>query len=281
MLLGEAAKNIYYNIVGGLLTVPFAVLFGKLWRRWSNRKFKRIFGPGNKSFTLCYGSLIIHPEITSTLVPQNQRDKYALHPFAKPSFPNQAYSASHVGSGCELRGSAYLAAALGVNGAEAKVAADESVKERLDLDFISFGYANNLKTVDLASNESNRFAEFDYKQDGFVTKVSRRRLFQPLSGSDYGIILRVHPHQFPHRTWICCAGYGEWGTSGTAWFLGYKWRKVASRLKADEAFLAVIKVAQGQDESAELVGLFTAPQQMEEFIESSGSSGDPSAGEKF
>jgi len=32
------------------------------------------------------------------------------------------------------------------------------------------------------------------------------------------------PADFPNHSWIVCAGLGEWGTSGTAWYLAHRWR---------------------------------------------------------
>jgi hypothetical protein len=267
----EAANNILYNILGGLLTVPSYALVCWMWRRWRNRKFKTVFGPGTKSFSLCYGSLIPRPEDTPST-----RDVRASFRFAKPSFPGLTYSASHVASGSEIRGSAYLAGALRVGGWETTVADDELLKDRLDLDFISLGYANNLKTQDLVKNDANSFAVYSYDQGAFVTKRSQLRIFSPAEGHDYGIIMRIHPSQFPDRTWICCAGLGEWGTSGSAWFLAQKWQELASRLTDDQPFLAVVTVTTEQDESATLANLFTQPEQLEQFVNRSSGRSDNS-----
>lgn len=69
--------------------------------------------------------------------------------------------------------------------------------------------------------------------------------------------------QFPHRTWLSCAGFGEWGTS---WFLATKWKVLSEQAKAEEDFLALILVKQGQDESATLVKLFKTVDELEDHI---------------
>jgi len=51
---------------------------------------------------------------------------------------------------------------------------------------------------------------------------------------------------------MCTAGLGEWGTSGSAWFLAMKWKELLKRSKGRD-FGAVIRVRQGQDESAEII----------------------------
>jgi hypothetical protein len=263
-----AAESIFYNIVGGLLTVPCAAGFAEIWKRWRRRDFKKVFGPGQKSFVVVYGSLVVRQDIIQKLATNSPGDLMSRFTFAKPSVPGQVYSAQTVGSGCELRGAAYLSAGLRVGGSiDASVASDDSVKGKLDLDFVSLGYWNNLKTIDLIENSRNNFAHFDIQKGAFLSKKSGRQIFTVPPGYEHGIILRIHPSQFPDRTWICCAGHGEWGTSGCAWFLSRKWNALTEQLSSDEQFMALIKVRQTQDESAELVRLFKSPQEIESFIQ--------------
>jgi len=262
--IGSATRNIVFNIVGGLLTVPSAAALAFLWTKFRNREFKKIFGPGKKSFAVAYGSLIVQPGIIDLYIPPEKQQQFRLFPFAKPSVPNRAYSAENIASGCELRGLGHLASGLSADGGiDVTVVSDESVKEKVDLDFISLGATNNLKTLDLFSNENNVLATYSDGENAFIPKSIPKPLYRPSPGQDYGIILRIHPRQFPTRTWLCCAGYGEWGTSGCAWFLGKKWREIGRRIGEDDQFLAVISVNKGQDESAELISLFRTPKEIE------------------
>lgn len=245
ILFSSAAQNIFFNIIGGLLTVPLAIVFAAAWKKLRHFGFKRVFGPGAKSFVLTYGSLSFNEEVVQGV---------NRFPLRKESLPGLAYSAKRVSNDCELRAAAYLATALATDGGrDAVLRADEDIKDKLDLDFISLGAMNNLKTVDLLNNESNTFAEVDQTTLAFVKKESRERLYQPRPGHEYGIIIRIHPSQFSNRMWICCAGQGEWGTSGSAWYLSHKWRELRRQLARDEQFLAVVRVKSGQDESATLV----------------------------
>lgn len=70
---------------------------------------------------------------------------------------------------------------------------------------------------------------------------------------DYGIILKINPAQFPGRTWIACAGMGEFGTSGAAWFLSKKWPELERLAQGAGSFFALLAVEPGKDESAVLV----------------------------
>jgi hypothetical protein len=76
---------------------------------------------------------------------------------------------------------------------------------------------------------------------------------------EYGIILKIHPTQFPERTWIACAGMGETGTSGAAWFLARKWKELEKRADGAGRFFALIAVEQGKDESAVVIKFGSTP----------------------
>src|SRR4051794_30030712 len=84
LFLTEGAKSVFLNIVGGLLTVPFAALFSYLWRHWQNRNFKKIFGPMQMPFVLCYGSLTVRPAIMNAFL-QDDPANVRSFPFAKRS----------------------------------------------------------------------------------------------------------------------------------------------------------------------------------------------------
>jgi len=198
---------------------------------------------------------------------------YGRFPFAKPSIQGRVLSSERVAPGCEIRAAAYIANALGrFSRIRSSVMADEAIKDRLDLDFISFGMMSNLKTLDLCKNRANCFADFDLQRNAFVRKREGQTIYQVGPGYDFGLIIKIHPEQHRPRTWIACAGNGEWGTSGTAYFLANQWCDLLSYLngkdksfttklrrrliREDRGFLAVIKVEIGKDESAALVAFY-------------------------
>ena len=83
--------------------------------------------------------------------------------------------------------------------------------------------------------------------------------------ADHGFILRVTPPEFRKRSWIVCAGLGEWGSSGSAWYLANRWETLITLIHpwAYRAgfmpipdFLAIIRVVPGQDQSARLEALY-------------------------
>jgi hypothetical protein len=130
----------------------------------------------------------------------------------------------------------------------------ESIASKLDIDFVSFGLISNAKTIDVFNNDGNDLlivapnpTFMAWKSTGKTTIPEYR------ADLDYGVILKIHPLQFPGRTWIACAGMGEFGTSGAAWFLARKWKELEQRAKDAHSFFAIVAVESGKDESAILV----------------------------
>ena len=129
-------------------------------------------------------------------------------------------------SSCELRAVKYLAEVIGAESKQAPtLSSDCDLRGRLDISFVSFGsHLSNYKTKDAIENEGNHLLSFE--RGKFLSKKSGRVVLHLEPGFDYGLILKLHPIQFPERVWFVCAGIGEWGTSGAAWYLAHKWAEI-------------------------------------------------------
>lgn len=157
----------------------------------------------------------------------NEGDEPLKYIFPKPgSNPPAFFSASQIISNCEVRGSKYLIESVAVNARNWSVlTTDAEIQHQSDLSFISIGLLNNHKTMGLLANPANTLVDFNVPR--FTSKVSGRLLIQNNHAAhDHGLILKINPSNHPHRTWICCAGLGEWGTSAAAWYLARRWRKI-------------------------------------------------------
>ncbi len=176
------------------------------------------------------------------------------HPYRKPEEESSGigFSMEMAVSSCEVRAVKYLAAAIGKEARQAPVlSSDIDVRGRLDISFISIGSpASNYKTRDAINNQGSQLLAFS--NQGIVSKRSRRIILRPEAGDDYGLLMKCHPVQFPRRVWLICAGFGEWGSSGTAWYLAQKWREIHGYAKASPVAM-ILRVVPGQDESAEPV----------------------------
>jgi hypothetical protein len=161
---------------------------------------------------------------------------------------NAGFSIDTPVSACELRAAKYLSESIAASGfSPPRVLPDSDVSSRLDLSFVAFGGPlSNFKTRDALDCPNSPVAI-----DG---QFKRKGTGQPLvtiePGFDYGLILKTHPSQFSERTWLVCAGLGEWGTSGSAWYLGKKWKELHA-FAGYRDFAIILKVRPGQDEYAE------------------------------
>jgi hypothetical protein len=224
-----------------------------LWSRlrtWLvGRRFKQVFGPGvdKPGFAVVYGELALNPAISGV----------STHPYVKVG-GNQRFglAISRPVSQCELRAANYLSSSIGNGvGCTPSLVADSDVRSIFDLDFVSFGGPmSNFKSEDCQSNSGNTLAIFDQANARFV-EPKTLKLISDCSDQnfDYGLILKVHPKQFHDRVWIMCAGFGEWGTSGAAWYLANRWAEIRKQVK-DRAFAVVVRVRPQQDQSAECIG---------------------------
>lgn len=193
------------NVAGGLLAVWVGIGSRTLFAMLHRRRFRKVFGTG-ESYRLVFGSLSLHPRVLQAVTDPQLKQ----YPLAKRSDPVRVFSAESTASASEIRAAAYIATVLAIDGKRNSIfEADESLKEKLDLDFVSFGAYSNLKTVDAFANESNDLLEWSETLRCFTSRDGQP-LYQTRDGYDYGIILRIHPIQFPQRTWIVCAGLGEW-----------------------------------------------------------------------
>lgn len=216
-------------------------LFG--WR------FKQVFGPGveSRAFALVYGELELNPALSGI-----------RFPYVKPGGnPNAGFSMSRPVSLCELRAAEYLASAIGAAiGCAPSLRSDSDVRSVLDLDFVSFGGPeSNFKSSDCQSNPGNHLVRFDQGVPQFLeTGTNRPVVVCADPDFDYGLILKVRPSQFPNRVWLMCAGFGEWGTSGAAWYLANRWRDIRRKAK-DHPFALIVRVRTQQDQAAEVISI--------------------------
>jgi hypothetical protein len=166
-------------------------------------------------------------------------------------------------SGCEIRAAKYLSESIAVNaGQSAVLAADTAILEQRDISFISFGLSSNLKSLDVFNNGANEFVGVQI--DRFITRRSGRNLVVASQTCDYGLILKIRPSNLSERTWICCGGFGEWGSSGAAWYLARNWRELRAKYRRGP-FAVIVRVESERDESAEPIVMAGSSQEIERY----------------
>lgn len=247
----EFTVNVAASVVGGAITVAVIEAAKGLVRRARRWRLRAVFGEevSTGDIHLVYAHLSLSPIFDSAGQP-------VTHPYLKRR-PRAEHSGTGISiqtpvSSCELRGAAYLSELFAREfGHGARLSSDESLEGRLDVAFISFGGpAPNYKTGDAIANNGNHFVAFGPER--LVSKKSGKDVFVRDQDFDYGLVMKIHPSQFPRKTWIVCAGFGEWGTSGAAWYLANKWREIY-KYAGSGCFAIVVRVTGPQDESAEPV----------------------------
>lgn len=127
---------------------------------------------------------------------------------------------------------------------------DYDVEAKWDASFFCFGSSDsNLKTLDVESLPEQKFYRLEFD-------AARQRAFQVgnqqfgiAGGNDHGILLRMKNPKYREHALFVCAGLGEWGTSGSAYYLFRNWSSLYRRYGSSD-FCKVIRVRIGSDESA-------------------------------
>jgi hypothetical protein len=237
--------SILYNVVGGIIVALLTILSGFAYRVLRHRCFRRLLGLSSKE-TLHVVYSLYQPERTYTF----KKPQTRVH----RDTPG-GYNLAGVVSSANARSISYLSSWAGqAGGASPTVVDDVTVGDTMDISFVSIGGTNH-KTRDILADPENRFVVFD-RQDGravFVVPAENGSVIaRAESDYDYGILVKLHPHARPARSWICCAGFGEWGTSGAAWFLAHHWRTIYADF-GTRPFAYVLKTRVGADDSTELL----------------------------
>ena len=260
-------EAVLWNIVGGIIVSALTALYIHLRSRLRCYHLQRLLGLRIRERTevrITYGQLML-----PTL--KDPTGKTITHPYVKKprrgQFPTtaNAFSMEHAISECEVRASTYLTAMLASPRVFKPILiSDTDTEDLLDSNFIALGGpGSNYKSADILLSPANIFIDMSFS--GIALKSGEPLPSICNADIDYGVILRVRSPEFPDRSWIVCAGLGEWGTSGTAWFLANKWRELLCSVHPIACFLgicpipdflAVVKVTRYQDQSAQVVQLY-------------------------
>jgi hypothetical protein len=263
-------RALLQNVAGGFIVALLSFVYLRAYARLRWFHLRRVLGTViSKSTTpaIAYGQLSL-PPILANGVP-------VTHPYIKPPrlmgpMPLQGrYSIEHPVSECEVRAATHIARLFGqVKAPEIRLISDITAIGGNEGSFISLGGpGSNYKTADILACDSNIFIQMQHA--GFTLASGVPLPYNSTIEYDHGFILRVRSPFSQSHSLIACAGLGEWGTSGAAWYLakrwetlmkyGDSWRTGWGFLRQPD-FLAIIKVTRGQDDSAKLVAYYRKEQ---------------------
>jgi hypothetical protein len=227
-------------------------LTGLYWhvipKRYLQFLARRFWSPAvmEDPFAVCYSTLSLSPSLNTQfpfLKRFPDRDPYLL-----------VGPRGGIASGKEMTGASYIISAISrFRGAPVRVITDEEAYATLDATYVALGSISSNVLTDFIMRESNNtFLMFEPCQSG-VCIVDRKTgarhgETRDTIKVDYGVVLRLCNQRFPNRVFFVCAGLGEPGTSGAAWYLATHWRKLLKEFKGD--FGIVLEVRLGSDQSA-------------------------------
>jgi hypothetical protein len=245
----ELAVNLFAGFLIFLLGLGWPNI-PKSYRMW---KLRRFWGRGvmGEDFVVTYGSLFDSRLYDSTPPPFRFVKSYHDSRSVKVAGPT-----GRIVGDCEIRAISYLTSSLsGFRSNPLQVAADADAFKSLGRTFVALGSPASNEITDLAlREEANTFLRFGQDAEGsyieHLPTARKFRGFQPPIRKDYGIVLKIPNVRFPGHYFFVCAGLGEWGTSGAAWFLATKWATLWQELQ----FGLIVEVEVTSDESARVVG---------------------------
>ena len=250
--------SIIFNVLGGIIVAVLIVVWHHFRTVWKRRRLRLLFGDDIES-DFHISNLVYVPQ-----------DRSAL--FDKP--PSKILRRTPGGTNLDAvcsrgvtRGIGYLSHRIGKLLREPiPVIGDDEDNGKLDLSFVALG-ATNHRSWDILNSTENGFLQIDNHAIQSATSnlpiVPVKRMS---GGHDYGIIVKIHPPHNRKRTWICCAGFAEWGTSGAAWYLASKWSDI-TKSTGNKPFALVTKTTCGSDDSTEFVHRFVLPEQVEKLAQ--------------
>ncbi len=252
------------GIIAGLGTLLVIWVANYIRRRYHDKSFRAFFGSdiaqGQEAY-LVYTSFKLNPHKVK-VVDNEEKHLYTKRLEGKEGIPEliqrAIFSIDAPISGAEMRAVKHLSEAIGGHPGVSLTLIedyDDKIWGQHNLSFITCGSdSSNKKSFDAL--EANEFLEFLQLSDKLVVIASKRSNShfpkQVDRNYDYGMIVKVSPAQFPLRTWFVCAGLGEWGTSGAAYFLANKWKSIHSQA-GEGSFGAVVKVTPYEDQTAQLI----------------------------
>lgn len=226
---------------------------GSAWRHIPRSidlvRAKRFWGKGlsGSGIALCCGSL------TTAAPPNNERYSKVFRDGRRLTINGPSEGIIGI---CEVRASSHIINALSrFREQPLPIEDDRTCLQKLNRSIVSIGSA--------ASNEITEIIQADIRNDYLGIEVGNggttircRRTgstvdFGPSTvRRDYGIILKISNVRFPGQFFFVCAGLGEWGTSGAAWYLANHWHELEA---LGQEFGCVLEVEIGSDQSAQMV----------------------------
>ncbi len=255
MWISEGLAAVLWNVVGGAIVAGLSLLFPYVKRQLRHLAFRRIFGSDVENIFY-----IVYPAVHSP----SSETVFEKPPSLVPRRTSAATRLTDVHSTAVTRAVNHLSFEIGHNSKKLpRIMSDVDADSSMDISYISIGGLTNHKTVDLLDDKNNEF--IDFASNTIVSKASGFEIFKMEQGFDYGMIMKINPSNNQKRTWLCCAGLGEWGTSGAAWWFSQNWKEIHKKVKK-KPFACITQTKIGIDDSTQKVRLFQTSEEVKKAI---------------
>ncbi len=245
IILFDQGLGLAINLIAALLAFLLGLLFTTLSRSRQERRARSFWG--GRQVSICHGSIEINPA----------RDRTKLDLFQKryidgTSFPVRGPHQNVVGEG-ELRATNFAVAVLSEVHLTFELLSEGDAVKTLDkgsLFTIGGPNSNEATAYVLEHQQLIEFAKDGAGKISILIKANGKR-FDSFDEpkKDHGVILRIkNPWNLDHYLFVC-AGLGEWGTSGSVYFLWRHWVGLHAEF-ADSDIAVVIEVHTGSESSA-------------------------------
>lgn len=254
------ARDVLVGLIPGFVVFMLGLYWNEITTAFKleRRRFGRLFGREPLRSRILTVTLDVYKDVR--LLPPEILEKYKIP--VPPSGENRRFfkafpthmtflpgAFGEIVGYCSARAAKYITEALTkVPGVSVYTVSDAEVVGNWLASFVNIGSSSsNIKTDHIKKLPENQWLADDVNgkielKDGTVIRME--------ADADKGYILKIpNPHSEGNSLFVC-AGIGEWGTSGAAWFLSAKW-KVLSRRFGSNSFMLVVSVRPGSDHTAQ------------------------------
>lgn len=257
MTLCEIVANLAINLVAGIIIFLVGFFWPKIPKSVKMYRLKKFFGNSvlTGRFAIVYGTF---QDLRPRFDPEGKPSLRFQKQFRDRGFIGVSGPTENIVGDCEIRASGYLSQKIGRERDQIiQILSDGKAYDDLNYTFISLGSPSSNDISGFIMRETaNQF--YNFYQDEFrtfieaVTDNKRYFGFQPPTPKDCAVLMRIRNDRFPEQFLFVCAGLGEWGTSGSSWFLATHWENLYKEFKNDD-FALILEVDLGSDTSTKRI----------------------------
>lgn len=246
--------SLVINLFSGILIFLLGLYWPAIPKSFRERQLRRFWGKGvqGNNFAICFGTML-DSRMMQTPIP---RFRFVKRYHSGKQIQLAGPFGNIVGE-CEFRASSYLINTLSTYRKDPVIVLDDQTTyAKLEKTIVALGSSSSNEVTDFILHEpNNTFLDFGQIGNNFyiLGKAGGQHLqgFQGPVPRDLGMILKIPNTRFSGHFFFVCAGLGEWGTSGAAWYLSKKWKELNKKYR--EGFGIVVEVDPGSDESARII----------------------------